>query len=175
MKPSFSANVAVSASTDLTNSAPQASDIFSSGFPSNAAPTFNNFNANNNAPAPAQEANKGNSSLSFMNAMAPTADVGAWGRDAPAAPAVNPVTTTFEQRAFHPVGPLDESETSSSSPPNQDFSDMISNLLSTSLPPSDELFDDDMSAGDISDFGDGLDAEMPVGGPLQVADDGMFM
>ena len=53
----------------------------------------------------------------------------------------------------------------SKTPPVQ-MSDLFSNLLSTSLPPSNELFDDDMSAGNISDWG----AE-----PYQVADDGMLL
>ena len=46
------------------------------------------------------------------------------------------------------------------------YSDMLANLLSTALPPSEELFDDDMSAGNISDFEEGM---------MQVADDGMLL
>lgn len=46
------------------------------------------------------------------------------------------------------------------------FNELLSNLLSTNLPPSDELFDDEMSAGNFSDFGEGA---------LQVADDGMLL
>lgn len=60
----------------------------------------------------------------------------------------------------------------------QDFNDMLSHLLGTALPSSDELFDDDMSAGDLSDFCDAMDGEgaaAMMGGPLQVADDGMLM
>lgn len=56
----------------------------------------------------------------------------------------------------------------------QDFNDMLSHLLGS----SDELFDDDMSAGDLSDFCDAMDGEgaaAMMGGPLQVADDGMLL
>ena len=55
---------------------------------------------------------------------------------------------------------------------------MLSHLLGTALPSSDELFDDDMSAGDLSDFSDAMDGEgaaAMMGGPLQVADDGMLL
>jgi len=51
--------------------------------------------------------------------------------------------------------------------PEIPFNDMLSNLLSTALPPSDELFDDDLSVGNISDFG--------LATALQVADDGMLL
>ena len=60
----------------------------------------------------------------------------------------------------------------------QDFNDMLSHLLGTALPSSDELFDDDMSVGDLSDFCDAMDGEgaaAMMGGPLQVADDGMLL
>jgi len=50
--------------------------------------------------------------------------------------------------------------------PEAQFNELLSNLLSTALPPSEELFDDDMSAGNISDFG---------ATALQVADDGMLL
>lgn len=56
----------------------------------------------------------------------------------------------------------------------QDFNDMLSHLLGS----SDELFDDDMSAGDLSDFCDAMDGEgaaAMMGGPLQVADDGILL
>ena len=81
----------------------------------------------------------------------------------------NTTTTTFQVPTAlqstggesHPLGMMD-------TPPMQDYNDMLSNLLSTALPPSDELFDDDMSAGNISDF----DQVLGGGAPLQVADDG---
>lgn len=53
----------------------------------------------------------------------------------------------------------------SKTPPVQ-FGDLFSNLLSTALPPSEELFDDDLSAGNISDWSVGA---------LKVADDGMLL
>ncbi|KAL3817198.1 hypothetical protein ACHAXA_007741 [Cyclostephanos tholiformis] len=61
---------------------------------------------------------------------------------------------------------------------SKDFNDFLSHLLGTTLPPSDELFDDDMSAGNLSDFGVEMDEEgaaSMIGGPLQVADDGMLL
>ena len=60
----------------------------------------------------------------------------------------------------------------------QDFNDLLSHLLGTTLPPSDELFDDDMSAGNLSDFGDHMVGEgtaAMIGGPLLIADDGMLL
>jgi len=51
--------------------------------------------------------------------------------------------------------------------PEIPFNDMLSNLLSTALPPSEELFDDDLSVGNISDFG--------LATALQFADDGMLL
>ena len=61
---------------------------------------------------------------------------------------------------------------------HQDFNDLLSHLLGTALPPSDELFDDDMSAGDLTDVCDTVDsvgAAAMMDGPLQVADDGMLL
>jgi hypothetical protein len=60
----------------------------------------------------------------------------------------------------------------------QDFNDLLSHLLGTTLPPSDELFDDDMSAGNLFDFGDDMAGEgtaAMIGGPLLIADDGMLL
>eukprot|EP00580_Thalassiosira_gravida_P019275 CAMPEP_0201662192 /NCGR_PEP_ID=MMETSP0494-20130426/4356_1 /ASSEMBLY_ACC=CAM_ASM_000839 /TAXON_ID=420259 /ORGANISM="Thalassiosira gravida, Strain GMp14c1" /LENGTH=724 /DNA_ID=CAMNT_0048140501 /DNA_START=275 /DNA_END=2449 /DNA_ORIENTATION=- len=64
-------------------------------------------------------------------------------------------------------GAYDSQSQGMAATPEIPFNDMLSNLLSTALPPSEELFDDDLSVGNISDFG--------LATALQFADDGMLL
>lgn len=126
--------------TNFTAANPQA-NIFP--FPTVVVNSNTNNGSSSSLPSPAAVIT--NTSTNYL--MAPS-------------PAMPLPTTTNNYYTYesHPQGMADTAEFQ--------FNELLSNLLSTALPPSEELFDDDMSAGNISDFG---------ATALQVADDGMLL
>jgi len=129
--------------TNFTAANPQANTF---PFPTVVVNSNTNNGSSSSLPSPAAVVT--NTSTNYL--MAPT----------PAMPL--PTTTNNHHNYYtyesHPQG--------MAGTPEFQFNELLSNLLSTALPPSDELFDDDMSAGNISDFG---------ATALQVADDGMLL
>ena len=159
--PAFSPNFAAK-----NNSDPQAVDNnFFGNFPSKSPDLLLNNSSHNNFGIDVDAANAANtmSTNCLMTASSdpPIANQNMM-QQAPTRTTF-PTTTNTTSNVSPPQGMMN------TPPPNQiqqQLDDLLNNLLSTALPPSDELFDDDMSAGDVSEFGD------LVGEGLQVSDDG---
>ena len=143
--------------TKNNNSDSQAVDNnFFGNFPSKSPDLLNNFEMDVDA------ANAANTMSTNYLMTASSDPQNMMMQQAPAKTTFPIMTNTTNNNESHPQGMMD-------TPPNQiqqQLDDLLNNLLSTALPPSDELFDDDMSAGDVSEFDD------LVGEALQVSDDG---
>ena len=143
--------------TKNNNSDPQAVDNnFFGNFPSKSPDLLNNFEMDVDA------ANAANTMSTNYLMTASSDPQNMLMQQAPTNTTLPIIKNTTNNNESHPQGMMD-------TPPNQiqqQLDDLLNNLLSTALPPSDELFDDDMSAGDVSEFDD------LVGEALQVSDDG---
>eukprot|EP00578_Thalassiosira_sp_NH16_P024250 CAMPEP_0181102828 /NCGR_PEP_ID=MMETSP1071-20121207/14529_1 /TAXON_ID=35127 /ORGANISM="Thalassiosira sp., Strain NH16" /LENGTH=400 /DNA_ID=CAMNT_0023185839 /DNA_START=114 /DNA_END=1316 /DNA_ORIENTATION=- len=183
VKPTFPTSISFPAGLAASNAAPQAvtNAGFLGTFPISKTPLVGNNHGS--AAFDALE-----SSTNYLMSPTPANNSASGGRIAhnggagqmiPMMPPMAPLPAAVAASHGHSHGtPFAAAETTP--PPDvveSDFNSMLSNLLSTALPPSDELFDDNMGAGNISDCFDdeSCSADSLVGAPLQVADDGMLL